>query len=137
MAAIPVTLDGMLYDLWAKTSQRVVIIAEASISGLGVGGGPMPPGGGQLPGAPPGTGIWPNPPEGQAPIVSHPIVLPGDPSWGPPPHVQHPIVLPPPNLPTEPPPEGVKPPPPGGGWGYSPEYGWGYFPAGGKPQPVP
>lgn len=39
---------------------------------------------GYRPPVPPGTGIWPNPPEGIAPIPGHPIVLPGDPSWGPP-----------------------------------------------------
>lgn len=84
MAAVEITISGMLYDKLARTTQNVVLIGEATLTGLGVGGGPIippdkPPGGG---GPPPG--IWPNPPEGQAPIPSHPIVLPGDPGWGPP-----------------------------------------------------
>ncbi len=71
------------------------------------GGGEVPPGevlppdvppGGEIPTPPivlpPDLGIWPNPPEGQAPIIEHPIVLPGDPSWegGEP---THPIEIPP------------------------------------------
>lgn len=125
MASVPVTISGVLYDKIARTSQSVVLVGEASITGLSIGGGPIetPPGGGGE-----------QPPSDAHP--AHPIVLPGDPSWGDP-HPAHPIVIPPPNLPTEPPAGGAgKPPPPGGGWGWSPEYGWGYFP-GGKPQPGP
>lgn len=142
MAAVPVSLSGVLYDLTARTTQRVVFIGDASLSDVGVGGGPI---------IPPGTSppvVWPGP------GPSHPIVLPGDPSWGgggqPPPsgahpshpiyypgaHPEHPIVIPEP--PTEPPdpPDEVKPPPEDGGWGWHPDYGWGYFPmGGGKPQP--
>jgi hypothetical protein len=131
MADVPVTLNGVLYDLYGRTTQRVVFIGDASYTGLGVGGGPMP-------GGPP-LGIWGGRPPpyvdiggpGPQPHPEHPIVLPpvdpGGPPvqiWPSPGHPAHPIVLPPP------PPEGNKPPPPDGGWGYSSEYGWGYFPMG-------
>lgn len=123
MAAVEVTISGLLYDKLNRTTQNVVLIGEAMLTGLGVGGGPIiPPGGGQ----PPSPGV-----------PTHPIMLPGMPGWGDP-HPAHPISLPQP--PTEPPsnPSEPKPPPPGGGWGWHPEYGWGYFPMqGGKPQPAP
>jgi hypothetical protein len=133
MAAVEVTITGMLYDKTMRTSRPVVLIGEASLTGLGVGGGPMPGGGAPVdPGygypekpVDPGYGI----PEGARP--SHPIYYPGA-------RPEHPIVIPEP--PTEPPqpPSEPKPPPPDGGWGWHPEYGWGYFPMqGGKPQPVP
>lgn len=121
MAAIEVTISGVLYDKLSRTMRPVVLIGEASLTGVGVGGGPIiPPGGG---GEPP-LGIW-GPPD----------MPPG--FWGggmgpgvkPQPKPEHPIVIPEP--PTEPPPgggEAVKPPPEDGGWGYFPEYGWGYFP---------
>jgi len=64
MAAVGVTLDGVLYDLLNRTTQRVVFIGDASLTGLSVGGGPMPGGPGTTP-----------PPSGGVPI--HPI-------WGPP-----------------------------------------------------
>jgi hypothetical protein len=98
MASVEITISGVLYDKYNRTQQNVVLFGEASITGLQVGGGPMPggPGGPQpshpimLPGMPgfgqpPGTGIWPNPPEGQAPLPSHPIMLPGMPGWPDPP----------------------------------------------------
>ena len=43
---------------------------------------------------PPDLGIWPNPPEGQAPHPEHPIVIP-PPTPTNPPRPTHPIVLPP------------------------------------------
>lgn len=132
MAALEITITGVLYDKLNRTTQNVVLIGEASLTGVGVGGGPIiPPGQPPSPGVPthpimlpgmpgwgqpPGTGIWPNPPEGQAPLPSHPIALPGDPWWPKPP-------INPPDPPTA-----VKPPPPEGGWAYSPEWGWGYYP---------
>lgn len=122
MAAVEVTITGMLYDKINRTVQNVVLIGEASLTGVGVGGGPIIP-----PVQPPGGGSPGHP--------AHPIVLPGDPSWGDP-HPAHPIVLPPPNLPG--PPNGgeaVKPPPEEGGWGYFPSYGWGYFPGSSGPGP--
>ena len=129
MAAVEVTITGTLYDKLNRTTQQVVLIGEASLTGIGIGGGPILGGGG-----------------GDAPRPSHPISLPGDPWWGsntanrP----THPIALPGdpwwPQPPTEPPepPDMPKPPPPEGGWGYHPDYGWGYFPGqGGKPHPIP
>lgn len=61
MSAVEVTITGILFDKLARTSQNVVLIGEATLTGLGVGGGPIqppaqPPGGG---GQPPG--IWPGP----------------------------------------------------------------------------
>jgi len=114
MAATPITIVG-IETRDDGTSGNVTIVGMASITGLGVGGGPAVP-----PGQP-----------------THPIVIPPGPDD---PHPAHPIVIPEP--PTEPPidvPPGppvddmVKPPPAGGGWGFNPMYGWGYFPgAGGK-----
>lgn len=133
MSAVEITFRGTEYDLLARTQRQVVLIGEAFLTNIGVGGGPvLPPGGGQPPsGAHPGFPIVLPPGSGW---------LPGGPSapGGYPPSVQHPIVLPQP--PTQPPsnPSEPKPPPPEGGWGWHPEYGWGYFPmTGGKPQPVP
>lgn len=134
MAAVEVTISGVLFDKTARTSQPVVIIGEASLTGLGVGGGPIiPPEAGQPP------SIWPSPghpahpiaPGGPPPHVEHPI----------PPYPAHPIVLPPEGStpPTEPP---VEPPssPPSSNWewGYNPNTGWipVYVP-GDKPQPPP
>lgn len=117
MAAVEVTISGVLYDKVARTTQPVVIIGEASLTGLGIGGGPIYPPGSCNP-----PGIWgPTDPRPTPPIPIYPGGTPD-----------------PPGIPTEPPPnpETPKPPPPGGGWGWHPEYGWGYFPMqGGKPQP--
>lgn len=124
MAAVEITISGVLYDKYNRTQQNVVLIGEATLTGLSVGGGPIIP-----PGQPGGGGLHP----------SHPIALPGDPWWGDP-HPAHPIVLPPNITPPDPPqnPSEPKPPPADGGWGWHPEYGWGYFPMqGGKPQPGP
>lgn len=108
MAAIQVTIDGLLYDKLNRTVQNVVLIGEASLTGLGVGGGPMPPGPG-VPGQPPT--IWPNPPEGQAPLPSHPIALPGDPWWPKPPPELPPPGSPPVVLPGPSPVTPIVPPP--------------------------
>src|SRR5215475_11728380 len=57
MAAVEVTISGVLYDKTARTTQPVVLIGEASLTGLGVGGGPIiPP---EQPGQPPGTPVFP------------------------------------------------------------------------------
>ena len=46
MSAVEVTITGMLYDKLARTTQNVVLIGEATLTGLGIGGGPIiPPGG--------------------------------------------------------------------------------------------
>ena len=115
MAAVEVTISGVLYDKLNRTVQNVVLIGEASLTGLGVGGGPIiPPGGGG--GSPPG--IWgPNDPRPNPPIAFPPGWVGGIPpeGWNPP--------------------EGsgddqgfIKPPPENGGWGYHEDYGWGYYP---------
>ena len=103
MAAVEVTISGVLFDKVNRTTQNVVLIGEASLTGLGVGGGPMPPGPGQPPGiwGPPGP--WPTPPiqlppgwasgnppgiwgGGNVPMPSPPIAnVPGAPGYTPPP----------------------------------------------------
>lgn len=102
MASVEVMISGVLYDKYSRTSRPVLLVGEASLAGLGVGGGPI------IPGQPP-PGIWPNPPEGIAPHPEHPIVLPpGSPPgiWGPNPGFPTPpIVLPPDQVPP-----GMQPP---------------------------
>lgn len=103
MAAVEVTISGMLYDKLNRTTQNVVLIGEATLTGLGVGGGPIfpPPSGGG--GNPPG--IWgptdprPNPPIANVPPGSNP----NPPGFGLRP--EHPIVLPPEQVPPD-----MKPP---------------------------
>lgn len=111
MSAVEVTITGLLYDRANRTTQNVVLIGEATLTGLGVGGGPIiPPGGG---GSPPG--IW----------------GPTDPRPTPPIYI-------PPTIPTEPPPDGGDKPPPDdhGGWGFVSEWSrWGYFPGPDAAQP--
>lgn len=124
MAGVEVTITGMLYDKLNRTTQNVVLIGEATLTGVGIGGGPiMPPSGGGLPERPvdPGYGI-PLPPDYKPPGIW--------PSPGPLPHPEHPIVLPPeqvpPDLrPPEPPSPGdpttIVPPPAGSqGWPVQP-----------------
>lgn len=107
MAAVDVTISGILYDKLNRTVQQVVLIGEASLTGVGVGGGPIVP-----PNQPPSGGAPPHP--------SLPIYWPGGPPgepppgfWGggmgpgvkPQPHPEHPIVLPPdvpPDIPSPP-----------------------------------
>lgn len=131
MSSIPVALSGVVYDLYNRTSQRVVIFADLSYADRGVGGGPIVPGappviwgpddprlGYGLPGQPPG--FWgPNDPR-----PTPPIVIP-----------RPPIEIPP--MPEPPPPDGtvIKEPPTAGGWGYFAGWGWAYFPMGSGPQP--
>jgi hypothetical protein len=94
MAAVELTFSGVLFDKYNRTTQNVVLIGEASLTGVGVGGGPMPPGSGNKPGIwPPGSGID---------MPTHPIVLPPQlppPTvWPPGPGIDlpsHPIVIPP------------------------------------------
>lgn len=136
MAAVPITIVGIATSDTGATS-NVTLVGMASITGLGVGGGPMPggPGGG---GSPPG--IWGG---GNVPMPSPPIAnVPGAPGYRPPgggdAHPEHPIVLPP----DQPPPTGeadedgfIKPPPESGGWGYHEDYGWLYAPGSGSAGP--
>lgn len=125
MSAVEVTISGVLYDRMNRTAQNVVLIGEATLTGLGVGGGPV------YPEEPPPPGIWPSPGR-----PSHPIYYPRpgggpvDPGYG----VEGPAIPP---KPDEPPPEGGdKPPPDDGGWGFVAEWSkWGYFPASDAAQP--
>jgi hypothetical protein len=89
MAAAELTFSGLLYDKLNRTAQQVVLIGEATYTGLGVGGGPMPPGSGGQPQPPWWPGhpehpipptVWPNPPSGGTP----------NPPWWPG-HPEHPI----------------------------------------------
>lgn len=138
MAEVLVQISGVLYDKLSRTERPVLLQGMASLVGLGVGGGPIVPGGdpphiwgggnepfptppiANVPGAPgyrPPLGIWGG---GNVPMPSPPIAnVPG---------------LPP--MPDEPPPEGppdqdgfIKPPPPQGGWAYHQTYGWMLDPA--------
>ena len=88
MAAIDVSISGMLYDKLNRTTQSVLLIGEASLTGLGIGGGPLPggPGGGGGGGAPPHPAfpIW-GPPginfpdkPGYPPVVGGGPILPPD-----------------------------------------------------------
>lgn len=143
MAEIPVTITGVICDLYGRTiTGPVKIVGSMVRSGLSVGGGPIIPPDGS-PGGPGGSppGIWPGPGDPDFPGGGGP---PG--TWPPqrPPHPAHPIVLPTP--PTEPPP--VDPPtqPPSDNWvwGFVPDGSGGgvwkpvFVPeGGGKPQPIP
>lgn len=78
MAAVEVTISGVLFDKVNRTTQNVVLIGEASLTGIGVGGGPIiPP---EQPGKPPG--IWGG---GNVPMPNPPIAnVPGAPGYEPP-----------------------------------------------------
>jgi hypothetical protein len=56
MAAVEITISGVLYDKQCRTTRNVVLTGEATLAGLGAGGGPIIPGGGQRP-----PGIWGGP----------------------------------------------------------------------------
>lgn len=100
MAAVPVTISGVLLDKLGRTIQQVTLVGEATLTGVGVGGGPLP-GGDEDNGKP---GIWPGRP-------AHPIAPGGEPPsiWPSPGTPEHPIVLPPGIWP-DPPSVGGKPP---------------------------
>lgn len=141
MASVEVTITGMLYDKLNRTTQNVVLIGEASLTGVGIGGGPViPPGGGGGGGGNP-PGIWgPTDPRPSNPISG----IPGLPGYEPPrpsqppgiwgggnePFPTPPIVIPPDRVPPDmqppggPPPAGTTtpvPPPAGsGGWPVQP-----------------
>lgn len=116
MAAVEVTISGVLWDKHLKAGRPVTIIGEAIITGLGVGGGPVipPEGGGGAP-----DHIWGG---GNVPMPTPPIANvpgapgyrpPGDHIWGPgDPRPQPPIANVPgvPGSPDEPPPEPIEPP---------------------------
>lgn len=121
MAAVPVTIQAMIYPR-DKSGEPypATIVGFASITGLQVGGGPiLPPD--EVPIDPPiepPLTIWPNPPEGVAPIPEHPIVLPD---------------------PIQPPDQPPSPPvPPHEGWNWSAaKSGWYYLYVPGPEDPQP
>lgn len=125
MASIEITVSGVLYDKLARTTRPVVLIGEASLTGVGVGGGPIvpPDGGGSQP-----PGIWPGPGDPDFPGGGGSGKPPG--IWGPTdPRPNPPIYLPPQVPPGMQPPEVPPPgspttpvPPPAGsaGWPVQP-----------------
>lgn len=85
MAAIPITINGVVCDLYGRTiTGPIKIVGEAMISGLHVGGGPLPGGPDNGPPRPPlsiwGGAIDPYPghplpePPGKPPEVTDPPV---------------------------------------------------------------
>jgi hypothetical protein len=101
MAAVEVTISGVLYDKLNRTTQQVVLIGDASLTGLGVGGGPMPGGPPPWVSHPIPPVVWPNPPGGGAPVP--PLgTWGGDAPW--PGYATPPIYIPP-LPPVEPPPD--------------------------------
>ena len=117
MSAVPIIYNCLVYPRNKTVAPfPATIVGLASIAGLEVGGGPIepPP---DIPVQPP-LEIWPNPPEGQAPMPGHPIALPGDPWW-----------------PTEPPPQ-VEPPHEGWNWSAA-KSGWYYLYVPGSASPSP
>lgn len=91
MAAVEVTITGTLYDKLSRTTQQVVLIGEASLTGLGVGGGPIipsprpPSGGGPVdPGYSPPWAQLPVDPGYGFPIGGRPPSGPVDPGYSPP-----------------------------------------------------
>lgn len=92
MAAVKVTINGVICDLYGRTlSGPVKIVGEAMYSDLGVGGGPIVP-----PDTPPGSGggdhIWGG---GNVPMPSPPIAnVPGAPGYQPPDKPDEPITPP-------------------------------------------
>jgi hypothetical protein len=125
MAGVPVTISGVLYDKTARTQRPVLIIGEASLTGLSVGGGPVFPD--ETP-----PGIW-GPTD---PRPSHPIAPGGPPPgiWGGGgvPMPTPPIYIPVPPEPEEPPAAGD-----GGNWEYTLRFGWVWVPTGGGGKPHP
>lgn len=117
MAAVPVTIVGILTT--DQGSTNATMVGMASLTGLGVGGGPimppsdahpehpivLPPGRPIDPGAHPEhpivipPTIWPDPPEGTAPHPEHPIVIPPPPDIPNAPPLQAKIVWVPPGYP--------------------------------------
>lgn len=136
MAAVEITISGVLYDKYNRTQQNVVLIGEAMLTGLGVGGGPMPPGPGGGSGSPPG--IWGGSNE---PFPTPPIYFP--PSGGKPPGIwgggNEPFPTPPIELPPNLPPDtgGDNPKPIDWRVAWTPQTGWIVVGVPNIPHPVP
>ena len=139
MAAVPIEVNGVLYDVLNRTTQRVVLMGSASIMGLTPGGGPiippdqLPPGGGGGPPPHPEHPIWGPPGIEFPPGPGYPPGIGGGPIVPPEPPI-------PPDVPQPAPPNTVlKPAPDDGGWGlYTDADGtvhWAYRPGAGQPGP--
>lgn len=121
MAVVPITINGVLYDKTARTTQAVLISGTLSIQGLTVGGGPILP-----------------PDEVPPDVVDPPLVI-----WGGPidPYPDHGLPMPQPPFPPDQPPSQIEKPHPGWNWKPStpdsPQAGWYYVyvPAQGSPSP--
>lgn len=109
MAVVPITINGVAYPKQKSADMKpipVTIVGHAWITGLHVGGGPLPDA-----------------------HPEHPIVLPDPP-------VEPPIDQPPPEHPLDEMLTLVaKEPPKEGGWGWFPEYGWVYSKGEGQSGP--
>ena len=125
MAAVEVTLSGVWYDKVNRTMSPGVFIGEASLTGLGVGGGPIIP-----PPRPPDSGLVPGWPEippypGQLPPGTVPPHIWGPTDPRPTPPIYIPPMVPPSLQPPEPPAPGspttpVPPPAGSAGWPVQP-----------------
>ena len=116
MAAVEVTISGVLFDKLNRTTQNVVLIGEASLTGLGVGGGPIiPP---EAPVQPPGI-----PPHPAFPIAGPPgTIFPPGPGYPPvaTPPIYYPPDVPPTLTPPSPPAPGAPTTPVPGNWPVKP-----------------
>lgn len=126
MAGVPVTLNGVICDLYGRTiSGPVKVVGELIYS---------------VPNQPPGGGGG-SPPEGGGPVdPGYGVPVPPLTIWGGRPGPWGGSWVPP--QPDVPPPEGpvgedgfIKSPPPNGGWGYHPTYGWMLDPGPGEAGP--
>jgi hypothetical protein len=119
MAAVNVTIVGTL-SYGSMTIPGCTMVGQAYLTDLGVGGGPI------IPGGHPEHPIW-GPPG---------MELPPGPGF--PPVAGHPLPIPPVDT-IPPPPGGEKPPPADGGWGYwgDPVNSWVYKPGPGQASPKP
>lgn len=80
MAAVPITINGVFCDKYGRTITPCMIVGEATLTGLGVGGGPIVPPDKPGTGDPPG--IWGGPID---PYPGHPLPEPpGKPDQPPP-----------------------------------------------------
>jgi hypothetical protein len=120
MAAVEITISGVLYDKYNRTQQNVVLFGEASLTGLQVGGGPSPGGPGSGAGGEPPLGIWgpPTMPPGFWGGGMGPGVKPQPPAGA---HPDHTL---PGDLPQQPPQEPIQPPVEWKAVWAGPEHGW-------------
>jgi hypothetical protein len=118
MAAVSITITGVLYDKLARTTRPVTLIGDAIVNDLAVGGGPI------IPEQPPGSG---GPPLG---------TWGGDAPW--PGYGTPPIYIPDPKPPELPPAEVI---PPGGALVIAKDpngnLSWVVMYPGGKPPTTP